>query len=46
VVEQLRATIEAMGLVAVRVLRDVPGFVENRVLYAIMRECLHLSTTA
>jgi len=42
VVEQLRATIEAMGLVAVRVLRDVPGFVENRVLYAIMRECLSL----
>ena len=23
-------------------LRDVPGFVENRVLYAIMRECLSL----
>jgi 3-hydroxybutyryl-CoA dehydrogenase/5-formyl-3-hydroxy-2-methylpyridine 4-carboxylate dehydrogenase len=42
VVERLRATIEAMGLVAVRVLRDVPGFVENRVLYAIMRECLSL----
>ena len=42
VVELLRATIEAMGLVAVRVLRDVPGFVENRVLYAIMRECLSL----
>ncbi len=42
VVEQLRAMIEAMGLMAVRVLRDVPGFVENRVLYAIMRECLSL----
>jgi 5-formyl-3-hydroxy-2-methylpyridine 4-carboxylic acid 5-dehydrogenase len=26
----------------VRVQRDVPGFVENRVLYAIMRECLAL----
>ena len=25
-----------------RVQRDVPGFVENRVLYAIMRECLAL----
>jgi 5-formyl-3-hydroxy-2-methylpyridine 4-carboxylate dehydrogenase len=42
VVEKLRTTIEAMGLMAVRVLRDVPGFVENRVLYAIMRECLSL----
>ena len=42
VVQRLRETIEAMGLVAVRVLRDVPGFVENRVLYAIMRECLSL----
>jgi 5-formyl-3-hydroxy-2-methylpyridine 4-carboxylate dehydrogenase len=42
VVERLRRTIEDLGLVAVRVLRDVPGFVENRVLYAIMRECLSL----
>ncbi len=42
VVEQLRATIAGLGLVAVRVQRDVPGFVENRVLYAIMRECLAL----
>jgi 5-formyl-3-hydroxy-2-methylpyridine 4-carboxylate dehydrogenase len=42
VVERLRATISGLGLVPVRVLRDVPGFVENRVLYAIMRECLAL----
>jgi len=42
VVERLRAMIDDLGLVAVRVQRDVPGFVENRVLYAIMRECLAL----
>jgi 3-hydroxybutyryl-CoA dehydrogenase/5-formyl-3-hydroxy-2-methylpyridine 4-carboxylate dehydrogenase len=42
VVERLRVTISELGLVPVRVLRDVPGFVENRVLYAIMRECLAL----
>jgi 5-formyl-3-hydroxy-2-methylpyridine 4-carboxylic acid 5-dehydrogenase len=42
VVERLRATISDLGLVPVRVQRDVPGFVENRVLYAIMRECLAL----
>lgn len=42
VVERLRETVEGLGLVAVRVQKDVPGFVENRVLYAIMRECLSL----
>jgi 5-formyl-3-hydroxy-2-methylpyridine 4-carboxylic acid 5-dehydrogenase len=42
VVELLRDTVTGLGLVAVRVQRDVPGFVENRVLYAIMRECLAL----
>jgi 5-formyl-3-hydroxy-2-methylpyridine 4-carboxylic acid 5-dehydrogenase len=42
VVEQLRTTILGLGLIPVRVLRDVPGFVENRVLYAIMRESLAL----
>jgi 5-formyl-3-hydroxy-2-methylpyridine 4-carboxylic acid 5-dehydrogenase len=41
-VQQLRTTISDLGLVPVRVQRDVPGFVENRVLYAIMRECLAL----
>ena len=40
VVERLRQLIADLGLMPVRVLRDVPGFVENRVLYAIMRECL------
>ena len=42
VVEQMRSFVEDLGLVPVRVLKDVPGFVENRVLYAIMRECLSL----
>lgn len=34
--------IDRLGMVAVEVRRDVPGFVENRILYAIMREALHL----
>jgi 5-formyl-3-hydroxy-2-methylpyridine 4-carboxylic acid 5-dehydrogenase len=42
VVETMRTFVEDLGLVPVRVLKDVPGFVENRVLYAIMRECLSL----
>ena len=42
VVERLRTTIERPRPGPVRVQRDVPGFVENRVLYAIMRECLAL----
>jgi len=29
-------------MIPVLVRRDVPGFVENRILYAIMREALHL----
>lgn len=43
------ATIEAIarlaheiGMIPVRVQRDVPGFVENRILYAIIREALDL----
>jgi 5-formyl-3-hydroxy-2-methylpyridine 4-carboxylic acid 5-dehydrogenase len=40
--EQLRCLITELGLIPVRVRKDVPGFVENRVLYAIMRECLSL----
>ena len=31
-----------MEMIPVDVDRDVPGFVENRILYAIMREALHL----
>ena len=36
------AVINKMEMIPVDVLRDVPGFVENRILYAIMREALHL----
>jgi 5-formyl-3-hydroxy-2-methylpyridine 4-carboxylate dehydrogenase len=36
------ALVERLGMVAGIVDRDVPGFVENRILYAIMREALHL----
>ena len=38
VVELVRRT----GHLPVTIRKDVPGFVENRVLYAIMRECLDL----
>jgi len=34
--------IEAIGYVPCRLSREVPGFVENRILYAILRECLAL----
>ncbi|MEM7169821.1 MAG: 3-hydroxyacyl-CoA dehydrogenase NAD-binding domain-containing protein [Pseudomonadota bacterium] len=35
-------TIKAMKLLPVVVEKDVPGFVENRILYAIMREAIDL----
>lgn len=34
--------IKGLGLLPVTVERDVPGFVENRILYAIMREAVDL----
>ncbi|HJW75458.1 MAG TPA: 3-hydroxyacyl-CoA dehydrogenase NAD-binding domain-containing protein [Thermoleophilia bacterium] len=34
--------VERLDMIPVLVRRDVPGFVENRILYAIMREALHL----
>jgi 3-hydroxybutyryl-CoA dehydrogenase/5-formyl-3-hydroxy-2-methylpyridine 4-carboxylate dehydrogenase len=37
-----REVVERLGMLPVVVRRDVPGFVENRILYAIMREALHL----
>ena len=38
-----RATsIRALGLLPVVVKKDVPGFVENRVLYALLREAVDL----
>jgi len=36
------ALVERIGMVPARVDKDVAGFVENRILYAIMREALHL----
>jgi 3-hydroxybutyryl-CoA dehydrogenase/5-formyl-3-hydroxy-2-methylpyridine 4-carboxylate dehydrogenase len=37
-----RRVVEQLGMLPMEVQRDVPGFVENRILYAIMREALHL----
>lgn len=41
-VEWMMATVRRLNLIPVRVKRDVPGFVENRILYAVMREALDL----
>jgi 3-hydroxybutyryl-CoA dehydrogenase/5-formyl-3-hydroxy-2-methylpyridine 4-carboxylate dehydrogenase len=41
-VEATRRVTERIGMIPVLVKKDVPGFVENRILYAIMREALHL----
>jgi 3-hydroxybutyryl-CoA dehydrogenase/5-formyl-3-hydroxy-2-methylpyridine 4-carboxylate dehydrogenase len=38
----IEALIREIGLIPVRVKKDVPGFVENRVLYALLRECVEL----
>ncbi len=35
-------TIKGLGLLPVVVKKDVPGFVENRILYALLRECVDL----
>ncbi len=35
-------TIKDLGLLPVVVQKDVPGFVENRILYALLRECVDL----
>ncbi len=34
--------IKGLGLLPVVVKKDVPGFVENRILYALLRECVDL----
>lgn len=36
------AMVEKVGMVPTEVKKDIAGFVENRILYAIMREALHL----
>lgn len=41
-VERLSELVRGLGLIPVVVQKDVPGFVENRVLYAILRECCAL----
>lgn len=41
--ERLVDFVESVDRKPVRVQRDVPGFVWNRIQYAIVRECLHLA---
>ncbi len=41
-VEATTRVVERIQMLPVLVRRDVPGFVQNRILYAIMREALHL----
>lgn len=41
----IRDLIRDLGLLPVVLERDVPGFVENRVLYALLRECVNLVET-
>ena len=42
VVGQVVEVVRRTGHLPVTIRKDVPGFVENRVLYAVMRECLDL----
>lgn len=42
VVEATKRVVERIDMIPVLVQKDVPGFIENRILYAIMREALHL----
>ena len=42
VADALVALIRRCGHLPITIRKDVPGFVENRVLYAVMRECLDL----
>jgi len=41
-VDWMVETIKGLGLHPVVVKKDVPGFVENRILYALLRECVDL----
>lgn len=41
-VKTIRDFIRSLGLLPVLVKKDVPGFVENRVLYALLREVVDL----
>jgi 3-hydroxybutyryl-CoA dehydrogenase/5-formyl-3-hydroxy-2-methylpyridine 4-carboxylate dehydrogenase len=42
VVNSMVETVRQTGHLPIVIKKDVPGFVENRVLYAVMRECLEL----
>ena len=42
VAARLAALVRRCGHLPITIAKDVPGFVENRVLYAILRECLDL----
>jgi 5-formyl-3-hydroxy-2-methylpyridine 4-carboxylic acid 5-dehydrogenase len=42
VVNAVVETVRQTGHLPIVIKKDVPGFVENRVLYAVMRECLEL----
>jgi 5-formyl-3-hydroxy-2-methylpyridine 4-carboxylic acid 5-dehydrogenase len=42
VVRWMVETVKLTGHLPVVIKKDVPGFVENRVLYAVMRECIDL----
>lgn len=41
-VDAVRGLIRSLGLLPVTLKKDVPGFAENRVLYALLRECVDL----
>ncbi|MFB6302222.1 MAG: 3-hydroxyacyl-CoA dehydrogenase family protein [Haloferacaceae archaeon] len=41
-VERTRAFVEAVGRDPITVERDVPGFVWNRIQFAVLRECAHI----
>ena len=42
VADAVTEVVKRAGHLPVRIKKDVPGFVENRVLYSIMRECVDL----
>lgn len=41
-VSAIQTLVRELGLLPVTLKKDVPGFVENRVLYALLRECVDL----
>jgi len=45
VVEELVALLEAVDRKPIVVQKDVPGFVWNRIQFAVLRECMHLVDT-